>query len=145
LSIEGIVHNSLRTKELGIYSISRFYLFLIFFCLLGYLLFSTELVVFNRPLSSIPSTALSIVFLTYLFFTHRWLSGLRKKGLWMALSLHILFAINSVLIVCYRDPIVLIRGMAKGDTALVRPFVFASIILNIIIMSYLTDKRRLFT
>lgn len=138
------MHNSLQTKELGIYSISKFYLFLIFFCLLSYLLFSTELVVFSRSLGTTPSIALNAVFLIYLFLTYRWLGDLRRRGLWMALNLHMLFAINSVFMACYRTPIILMKGMVEGDTALVRPFIFGSIIVNIIIMSYLTYKREVF-
>ena len=134
----------MKTNDLGIYIISKFYLFLILLYLLPFFVFSTELVILGRSFNASSSTSINISVVIFLFILYWGIDNLKRTGFRMAIIFHSFFMLNCLLMVFGRTPLFYIKGAKEGAYILTTPFILASVFINIVVISYLLFKRRYF-
>jgi len=144
LSIERIAHNYLKTNELGIYIISKFYLFLIVLYLLPFFVFSAELVILGRSFDEFVSTSVNIIIVLYLLILYWGIDNLKRIGFWPAILFHAFFILNCLLMVFGRTPLFYSKGVVEDVYILITPFVIVSLFINTVVILYLFLKRRHF-
>ena len=134
----------MNKKDLGIVIISRFYIVLIFLYVLPLFLFTTQLNILGRTFSSTTAFIGNMCFIAILWFLYRKIKNTKKIGFWTALIFHTFFIVNSVLMVMESQPLLMIEGIKAATPEGVKPILSVSIILNLIIISYLIYRKKLF-
>ena len=135
----------MKQESFGIQILSKFYLFLMVLYALPIFVFSTRLKIFGQTLSILFSHSINVLFVIFLFFLYRFIKQQKKIGLWLASIFHTVFLINSFLIFINRVPLLKIEGTVQLiEPVFIDPILIINMVLNVIIIGYLTYKRDLF-
>ena len=135
----------MKQESFGIQILSKFYLFLMVLYALPIFVFSTRLKIFGQTLSILFSHSINVLFVIFLFFLYRLIKKQKKIGFWLASIFHAVFLINSFLIFINRVPLLKIEGTVQLiEPVFIDPILIINMVLNVIIIGYLTYKRDLF-
>ena len=134
----------MRTKDLGVSILARFYVFLIFLYVLPLFVFATRLNICGMILSTTITFVINVLFMGFLWFLYTQIKNLKRVGFWAALVFHTFFIGNSIFMVMERPPLLMIEGAKPVTSAWLKPILFASIIVNLGIVAYLLYRKQLF-
>ena len=134
----------MKINKLGMRVLSYFYLCLVFFYVLPLFIFSTQLLIFGKIISSFLSKSIHGLFMVFFYFLYWALARVSKTGLRMAAILHTVFLVNSFFILSGKTPILEIRGMRSGPYSGESLTIILNIIINISIIAYVVYQYRYF-
>ena len=135
----------MKGKDPGIIIIARFYIVLIFLYSLPLFIFATQLNILGKIFSSTAVSIVNICFIALLWFLYRKVKKTEKIGFWGAIIFHSFFIVNSLLMIMDYAPLLMVEGVKTVTPIGVKPVLFGSIIVNLVIISYLVYRKKLFS
>ena len=130
----------MKHNELGIKVLSYFYLCLVFFYAFPLLIFSTQLEIFGQTVKPFLTKIVHLSFVIFFYLLYLAIGSARKAGFRIAVVLHFFFLINSLLILGAKTAILEIKGSKVAVYPDQGPVVLFSILINILIITYLLRK-----